>query len=295
MYNPRHESSAGIVGSEASHGQQRGTMTRTTRILMLSAVTVAAVVGIVFLPRIPQPLSYHNFADQRAFLGIPNFFDVASNLPFLLVGIFGLVFLLRHGKPKPLEWPDLLPYVVLFLGVALTCFGSAYYHLDPNNATLVWDRLPMTLGFMSILAAMIAERISVKAGVFLLAPLLIVGIASVLQWRASELRGSGDLRFYLAVQFLPMVLILMLMLLFPPRYTRSTDLLAVVGFYALAKILEAADRRVLNLGGHVFSGHTLKHLAAALAVYWILRMLKKRQPVAALISRAAAYGARGSV
>jgi hypothetical protein len=156
----------------------------------------------------------------------------------------------------------------------LTAIGSSYYHLAPDNARLVWDRLPMTIVFMALVAAMIEERISVRAGLWLLPFLLAIGVFSVWQWYWSELRGAGDLRFYAAVQVYS-ALVLLLVLLFPTNYTRGGDLGVVVLFYVLAKLLETFDTQIFALG-HIVSGHTLKHLAAAMAGYWILRMLRKR-------------------
>jgi hypothetical protein len=165
-----------------------------------------------------------------------------------------------------------------FLGLFLTAFGSSYYHWAPDNARLVWDRLPMTLVFMPLVAAMIAERISLRAGLWLLPVLTALGAGSVWQWYASEQRGAGDLRMYAAVQIYALVVLLVALLL-QPAYTRSTDLVWVVGFYALAKILETGDRQIFALSGHTLSGHTLKHLAAAMAGYWMLRMLRRREPL----------------
>lgn len=234
------------------------------------------IVAAILAPRVAQPLSYHNFADQRPWLGIPNFGDVASNLPFALVGVLGLTFIIRHGQHAFIDPRERWPYYFVFLGLVLTAFGSSYYHLAPDNARLTWDRLPMTIVFMSLVAAMIAERISVKAGLWLLPLLLAIGIASVVQWHLSEVSGDGDLRFYAAVQIYA-GLVLLLMLYFPARYTRTSDLSVVVGFYVLAKLLETFDRSIFNHLGHIVSGHTLKHLAGAAAGYWILRMLQKRQ------------------
>jgi hypothetical protein len=129
--------------------------------------------------------------------------------------------------------------------------------------------------FMALLAAVIAERVSIGAGLWLFPVLQAAGIGSVLLWRASELHGHGDLRFYAAVQVYS-ILVLLLVLLFPAKYTRGKDFAVVVGFYVLAKILEETDRQVFALG-HIVSGHTLKHLAAAAAGYWVLRMLTKRE------------------
>jgi hypothetical protein len=247
-------------------------------LLLASAVAIAIVA--LLLPPLPQPLAYHQFADQRSWLGIPNFGDVASNLGFALVGIWGLIFLLHSEQEKPNRFAspgERWPYLIMFAGMLLTAFGSAYYHLAPDNARLVWDRLPMTIVFMSLVAAVIAERISLRAGLLLLPLLLAIGAASVLQWRMSELHAHGDLRFYAAVQVYAIV-VLLLALLSPPKYTRGSDFAVVVGFYILAKILEIADRQVFALG-HIVSGHTLKHLAAAAGGYWILRMLEKRVPI----------------
>jgi hypothetical protein len=160
----------------------------------------------------------------------------------------------------------------------LTAFGSSYYHLQPDNARLVWDRLPMTIVFMSLVAALIAERINLRVGLRLVPVLLLIGAGSVLQWYLSEVHGVGDLRFYATVQVYSVLFLLMVML-FPPRYTFGWCLAVVAGFYVLAKVLETFDRSIFGMLGHVVSGHTLKHLAAALAGYWILRMLKRRRPV----------------
>lgn len=245
-----------------------------TRLLLIAAV-ILAVVGAVWLHApIPQSEGYHNFADQRALLGIPNCLNVISNLPFLMVGTWGLLFVLRPrpGKAVFLTPGERWPYAALFLGVALTSFGSAYYHLAPDDGRLVWDRLPMALGFMSLLSVTVAERLSLKVGRRSLVPLLALGLASVVQWNI-----SGDLRFYLAVQFFTLLVIPLILFLFPPRYTRGADFVVAVVVYSLAKVLESLDKVVFGLS-QVVSGHTLKHLTAAVAVYWILRMLEKRHP-----------------
>ncbi len=265
-------------------------ISRKTAMWLLLVITAVVIVVDLLLPRIPQPQSYHNFANQRSFLGIPNFSDaVVSNIPFAIFGAWGLVFLLRL-KPEQmsehfLDRRERWPYLIVFTGVLLTAFGSAYYHLDPNNQRLLWDRLPMTIAFMAVVAAMIAERISVRAGLWLLPVLVLIGMGSALQWYMSELRGAGDLRFYGAVQAYA-VLFLLIVLLFPPRYTRGSDLLIAAGFYVLAKVLEILDHQIFSLG-QIVSGHSLKHVSAALSGYWILRMLQRRRPLRGLSSAAA--------
>ena len=257
-------------------------MTRRARLLILAGFTLAVVAVTLILPPIPQDQAYHNFADQRTWLSIPNCLDVLSNIPFILVGTWGLSFLWRqrqaHARTAFAETSEMVPYAVFFSGVALTGFGSAYYHLEPNNATLTWDRLPLALVFTAFFAAMVAERISLKAGLALLLPLVILGINSVIYWNLSELRGLGDLRLYLVVQFYPLLAVPLIILLFPARYSRSADLWGTVAFYAAAKVFEVFDAGIFFLG-QIVSGHTLKHCAAATALYWLLRMLRMRHPL----------------
>lgn len=253
-------------------------LSRRFAIWAFLVLAVAVGIAALLIPRTPQPLSYHQFADTRRWVGIPNFGDVASNILFLVAGMWGLVFLCRKSsRERFIDARERWPYVFIFLGLLLTAFGSAYYHLAPDNARLVWDRLPMTVVFMPLVAAMIGERVSVQLGLWLLPALMAVGIGSVLQWYWSEQRGVGDLRFYAAVQ-LYALLALLAALLLPPRYTRGPYLLVVAGLYILAKICETEDQLIFSLG-HLISGHTLKHLAAGSAGFLILRMLQNRQPI----------------
>jgi hypothetical protein len=247
-------------------------------------LTLTAVVAIVFflLPRFTLPPSYHQFADQCGFLGIRNFGDVVSNVPFAVIGLCGLLFLLRSNEISLREHfvdsRERWPYLFVFFGLVLTSLGSSYYHLDPNNTRLVWDRLPMTIVFTAMVAAVIVERVSLRA-VFLLPVLSLAGLGSVLQWYVSELRGAGDLRLYVAVQVYS-ALVLLMSFAFPARYDRDRDLGVVIAFYVLAKILEVLDKPIFRATSFI-SGHTLKHLAAAAAGYCILRMVRRRRPVPA--------------
>jgi hypothetical protein len=248
---------------------------RSSAPYLLIFVALAIAFIACLLPPIPQPLSYHNFADHRGWLGIPNFGDVVSNVPFAIVGMWGLIVLCAPNKVRFTDPRERWLYLIMFAGLILTAAGSAYYHLAPDNARLVWDRIPIMIVFMALLSAVLAERVSDAVGLALFPVLQAAGIGSVLLWRASELAGHGDLRFYAAVQVYS-ILVLLLVLLLPAKYTRGYDFAAVVGLYVLAKILEETDRSVFSLG-HIVSGHTLKHIAAAMASYWILRMLQKRE------------------
>lgn len=243
---------------------------------LLLAVGVGAAAFLA--PRADLPPSYHHFADQRGFLGIPNFGDVASNVAFLVAGLWGLVFLTgESSNEKFVHANERWPYFMVFLGLMLTAFGSAYYHLAPDDARLVWDRLPMTIVFMPLVAAVIAERANFKLGLWLLPVLTAIGMGSVIQWHSTVQHGAGDLRFYAAVQVYAM-LVLVAALLLPSRYTRNADLVWVFAFYLIAKVAETADRQIFSLG-HLVSGHTIKHLSAGAAGFWILRMLQERKPI----------------
>ncbi len=250
------------------------------RLWAVGILSVAMVLAAMIVPPIPQPAEYHEFADQRFLFGIPNFFDVASNIAFLLVGIAGLIFLLRSRvsiiSKAFVGLPERWPYLILFLSVAMASVGSAYYHLAPDNDRLVWDRLPIATGVMALLAATLSERISPKVGLRLLPVLIAAGVGSVMHWYWSEQRGAGNLNFYIVMQFYSLLVIFLLGIFFPSRYTHGTDMHTVMMLYGLAKLAEIRDREIYELG-HVMSGHTAKHLLAALAICWILRMLIKRE------------------
>jgi len=265
-------------------GRRSGT--RPTRAVR-EAMVVFAVCGVIAAafvgPRIPQPLSYHDMADQRSCLGVPNCLNVLSNLPFAVVGVLGFaaVFGARGARRASfLDAWERWPYAALFAGVALTAVGSSYYHLAPDNARLVWDRLPMTLAFMGFLTAVIAERVGVSLARRLFLPLLALGATSVAYWYWSELQGAGDLRLYGLVQFGSLLVVLLLVTLYPARYTGGRYLVAGFVAYVAAKVLELADEPIFALG-RVMSGHTLKHLAAAGSVGCLVAMLRARRAVAA--------------
>jgi hypothetical protein len=245
------------------------------RVLGFLALTAASLVGLLLLPPISQDQSYHDFADQRTILGIPHFWNVVSNLPFIAVGIAGI----RQSHRDPTIF-------VLFLGILITGFGSSYYHLDPNDHTLFWDRLPMSISFMAILALAIEERLDAKAGAALLWPLVAVGIFSLFLWR-----WTGDLRLYGWVQFFPCIALPVLFFLFPPKYSGTSYWVLAAALYALAKLFEFYDSAIFSVGS-ILSGHTFKHIAAAAACYAILRYFQKRRPIAvSMQGRSSTHGA----
>ncbi|XP_010930877.1 uncharacterized protein [Elaeis guineensis] len=235
-----------------------------------AAIVIFAVLMIV-TPAIPQSQEYHDFADQRElFLGIPNTLNVISNFPFLVIGLIGLVLCLRGSFRLSLQG-EVWGWSCFFIGVAAVAFGSSYYHLKPNDARLVWDRLPMTIAFTSIMAIFIIERIDEKTGMTSIAPLVLAGIISILYWRFFD-----DLRLYALVQFVPCIIIPLMAILIPPMYTHSAYWLWAAGFYLLAKVEEAMDKVIYKWTHHIVSGHTLKHLCAAMVPVFLTLMLAKR-------------------
>jgi hypothetical protein len=247
-------------------------VSRSTAFLVV--FTLLAVAAAFLLPAMPQPLDYHHFADQRGAFGIGNFLDVVTNVAFLLAGLAGLV-VVFSGRAC-FEFPgERWPYAVFFLGVLLTAAGSAYYHLSPDNETLFWDRLPMTIAFMGLLSSQIVDRVSVRAGLALLVPMLFVGMGSVVYWIVTERMGAGNVLPYGILQGYSVVVLLLMATLHRSRYTHANDVYFIFGWYVLAKVLESLDGEILELG-HVVSGHSLKHVAAAAAGVVACRMLLRR-------------------
>lgn len=242
---------------------------------LLAFVVFAIVAVFAFVEPFPQPQGYHQFADARTLLGIPNFWNVVSNALFLVPGIAGLWILGSGNHPGIL--PALNPaYHILFAGVLLTAFGSAWFHLEPNNDTLFWDRLPMTIAFMSLVAIIVGEHISEALGRRLLWPLLLIGAVSVIYWDYSEATNAGDLRLYGLVQFLPMLLIPVILLGYESVFDRTRFIWILFLLYVLAKVFEQLDAVLYDTGG-IISGHSIKHVCAALGPIVLLYGGTKRR------------------
>lgn len=247
----------------------------TTRTWSILAVTALSIAAAFLLPAMPQPTEYHDFADQRYLFGMANFLDVASNAGFLLVGVAGLFVVLKPRTPVEHN-SERWPYAIFFVGLVLTALGSGYYHLQPDNEHLFWDRLPMTIAFMSLISAQIVDRISVRAGLVLLLPMLVIGIAAAVYWLMTERAGAGNVVPYGILQAYSVVMLLAIAWLYPSRYTHGNDIYWVFTAYVMAKVLETFDKELLAVG-HLVSGHTLKHVAAAIAGLVVLRMLVLRR------------------
>lgn len=243
-------------------------------LVIICAISSVVILVAFSVEPISQNLSYHQFSDSRKFLFLPNFFDVISNLPFFVFGLLGL----KRWKKNRLEIVAQIKeqYFTLFFGLVLLAFGSGYYHLWPNNQTLVWDRIPMTLIFMSLFSIIVAEFISVKISKRLFGPLLLVGVASVIYWHISETNGQGDLRLYALVQFLPVLIIPIILLGFKSDFSHAHFYWLVLCCYLFAKIFEHFDEQIFSNLGFI-SGHSLKHLCAGLGVWLLVLSYTNRQ------------------
>ncbi len=235
-----------------------------------------AIIVLIFVPPVPQNPEFHNFADQRVFFGIPHFWNVVTNIPFILLGITGLVRLKTQEMPGVIQ-PLGNAYTAFFTGLVLIGFGSGWYHLAPVNQTLVWDRLPITISFMSFFTIIFGETVSRHTAKRLLWVLILFGIASVIYWYITETQGIGDLRPYGLVQFLPLLMIPVMLLFYRSCLDGTSWIFGMLIVYVAAKIFEMFDHAVYNYIG--FSGHSLKHLFAALGAWLFLTSLSFRHQV----------------
>ena len=237
------------------------------RHILLVMIVFGTLAFSLSQPVIVQNPAYHQFSDSRKLLGIPNFFDVMSNIPFLLVGVAGIFHCRENSTMNlPLAW------LLFFAGVAIVSLGSGYYHWKPNSETLLWDRLPMTIAFMGLFVALLTEYVSIRLGKILLLPALMLGLSSVLYWHWFD-----DLRLYIWIQLIPLLTVPLVMVLFRSIYSHQWMLLAALGCYILAKLTEMYDWQIFVFSQQFLGGHSIKHLLAAAGCFTVLMMLKRRK------------------
>jgi len=244
---------------------------RITRELFITLIVFGSLLALLFVEPIPQDLDYHNFADMRAFFGINNFFDVLSNIPFALVAISGLLFVYKNSKSTSAAKTS-SAWVIFLLSILFVAVGSSYYHLNPTNETLTWDRLPMSVGFMAIFTLVLADYIHPKIETWLLVPLCILGIFSVYHWSQTD-----DLRLYAWVQFCTLSIVALVLFLYKPTTFRSKYLIYAFIFYALSKLTEYFDPQIYQYTQNIISGHSIKHILAAVGVYFFYQVLVHRK------------------
>jgi hypothetical protein len=232
-------------------------------------ITVGMIALLALHGRIAQPAHYHDFADRSVTSGIPHAADVLSNAGFALVAIWGWLTLRPHRDSDALRagWPG---YRLFLIGLFLTAFGSAYYHLAPDNGRLIWDRLPIALVCAGLIAGV---RGDIKGGSNSGIDVIVVAltaVASVAWWAITERNGAGDLRPYLLLQGLALILIPLRQAIYRCPRTDRIAFAAAMALYVVAKLAEVLDHEIAAALGFV-SGHTLKHLiatAATAAVVW---------------------------
>lgn len=238
-----------------------------------SLVTVLVMTAAVMYGPIAQPAGYHDFADQTAVWGIPHFMDVLSNLGFALVALWGWARLAPASRQPAIDagWAG---YRLFLLGLFFTALGSSYYHLMPDNARLVWDRLPIAMACGGLLAGVRGDTRHRNSGGFA-AWLSLAAIASVGGWYFTELAGHGDLRAYLLLQGLPILLIPLWQWIYDAPRADRLAFGGALAIYVLAKLAEVNDHRIASALG-VATGHTLKHVLATGAAALIVSRLTRR-------------------
>ncbi len=238
---------------------------------ILGVLLIGSIIGLSLVDPISQDAAYHQFADQRFILGIPNFWNVASNLPMLFIGAYCIWHSFANWSNRSVGIVRWIP-MLLSIGIFAAFFGSAYYHWAPDNFTLVWDRLPMTLMFMPLLALLVFDYIGEKQGRIAFFIAIPLGIFSVLHWHFTEMAGHGDLRFYAFVQFFPMVVVPFLLILLPGKVAYTKYIYLILGWYILAKLAEYFDVEIFATLGF-WSGHTIKHLLGSVSLFYILKLI----------------------
>ncbi|MDQ3842878.1 MAG: alkaline phytoceramidase [Bacteroidota bacterium] len=239
---------------------------------LLPTFSVLRILALLLIGPVPQDLQYHLFADQRRIWGIPNFLNVVTNLPFLFVGLWGLL-AIKKAEEKQLKFIG----STLFTGFLLLTFGSGYYHLWPNNETLVYDRIPIAVIILSFFAFIIYDRVDSKKGFTAFILLNLLGILSVIYWIGSEHIGRGDLRWYGMAQFFPLIAIPLVMFLYKSAFNPWKEILLIYLFFGLAKFTETFDKEIYHWLGTTISGHSLKHLLMAAAGYMIVLLMRLRK------------------
>lgn len=243
--------------------------------LALIFISLLSLIVVFMLEPIPQSLSYHQFADQQPMFGIPHALNALSNIAYLIIGYYGYR-LINSNKKVELVASIRHVYRLFFISVAFVGLGSFYYHLSPNNSSLLWDRLPMAIAFMSFLTIVIAEYINEKLATKLFLPLILISTSSVLYWYWTESIGHGDLRMYILIQYLPVLLMPVIFSLYTSPFTMRFYFWLVLVCYGLAKGFEIMDFELYELT-KIISGHTLKHLMSAAGPYMLYLALKKRK------------------
>jgi hypothetical protein len=241
------------------------------RHVALGAFAVSPALAVSTMSPVIKGPGFHTYADARYWLGIPHVGDVLSNLPFVIVGIMGLV-AAQTVTAVPRHLVQL--FFLAILGIGL---GSGAYHVHPIDATLAFDWLPIVVALAWLTALVLADRVDARVGRIAAVVLPALAIGSVLWWWSGGGTTGGDMRWYAMLQLLFVATVPVVVVLYPKGALSRGDLLLGVGCFVAARALHANDRAILEATG--VSGHTLKHLAAGVAAYFVLRAVRRARPV----------------
>lgn len=242
---------------------------------MLGLVTVTPAIGVAWMSPVVKGPGFHRYADGRDLLGIPHAGDVLSNLIFVIVGVAGLVAARRvTAAPRAL----VMLFFASIVGIGL---GSGAYHAAPGDATLALDWLPIVVSLAFLVALVVGDRVDRRLGAAAAVVLPLLAAGSVLWWWLGGGTGGGDMRWYAALQLSLVALVPVIVLLYPQGALDRTSLLLGVACFVAARALHSSDARILDLTG--VSGHTMKHLVAGVAAWFVLRAVHRARAVRATV------------
>lgn len=244
--------------------------------MLLWITALICAIALLSYGPIPQPQSYHQYADQRTWLNIPHYQNVLTNGFILISGLWGLIFVRKYSGSRFNGSIESILWVLFFLAIILVAIFSTYYHWEPNDKRLAMDRLPMTIATASFFSIIIAERVGKKPAMIIAPIVIILGGMSVIYWILTEMHGQGDLRWYLFMQSYPIIAIPWICGMYPQHRPGTYNLYLAIGWYIMSKITEYYDRPIFSLTDQLVSGHALKHMLTALAIVFLIQYLKAR-------------------
>ncbi len=262
---------AHVIHRDGSTGQEQ------RAVYLLGSMFMAFLAVVLFgLEPIPQNQAIHDYADARGCFGLANCGDVLSNLGFTVAGLLGLwMVACKKALFGPQQRVLKALFLLFFSAVTTVSIASSYYHVVLHDHGLFWDRVPITLSFLTLFPAILADRVTPRFGAWFAALAIPAGLGSLVYWITTEAAGAGDLRFYGLVQAFPLFCLMIMPWLFPKAsYSQTPYLYAMAGLYGVAKLVEVFDERVFELTGHLVSGHSLKHLFAAAACLVVVPMIR---------------------